>query len=643
MLIERRAKATLTAVEMDVGDTLKFTLRNGQTRTLTLEHTAAAVLATNLKKLKHARGGGGTLLHFTCRVAIDGQPTTLERIVGAQESFYEPIVVNGMRLWLDAVADLFDFVTEKHGDCRPSKAARFAVHDARDPICPQEILPWYPSQANFIDVRNCYCGDDCWLGAYQGADAHGGLDVNMPKGTPHWAPIDFDDHFYFNSLAMGHNNNRWRAIRRWPDGSAWTLQSHHLIKLLVPEHTPLKAGTHYAEAAGVHVGAHEHSHFVFKVTNDASEVLLDPWILFWQTFEHRRQRAGELRAAMAPLSPATTGQPTRFQSLTRGEPCSWTFGDGAAAEGPKATHIFPRPGVYPVTLTVGEGERLAAFTQHITVGGKPVSAPCLTLGSADEPSFRPRPAHATDVYGIPIPHPPHTVQLLARENHPRPRPRTLILGNTGGGTLARAAARVEHQDGEKWLAASLEGTGNGQWLVLRADATGLEPGTYTARVVVECQGALNSPQACRVALHVKDQAPAPSPVTVTTRDAGFFATPHFWVCPGYHTWPKGASGRILTNGGRPRAGEFVRFTPDLTAGRWEVALSPKTPFAPQARFAVRIRHTGGDETLWIEPTRSRRIGIFRFDEGTDGFIELLAEGSKAPVLADAVVFTKADE
>ncbi len=122
------------------------------------------------------------------------------------------------------------------------------------------------------------------------------------------------------------DNNRWRGIRRWENGDVWALQSHHLIRLLVPSHQPLSAGIEYATTAGVHVGSHEHTHFEFKIgckdegsplpsdedpasiahpidfdgqtaaAQAAPEVLhLDPWIVFWQIFEDRREEQGEVR------------------------------------------------------------------------------------------------------------------------------------------------------------------------------------------------------------------------------------------------------------------------------------------------------------------------------------------------------------
>ena len=96
----------------------------------------------------------------------------------------------------------------------------------------------------------------------------------------------------------------------------------------------------------------------------------------------------------------------------------------------------------------------------------------------------------------------------------------------------------------------------------------------------------------------------------------------------------------LTNGGRSAAGEFVRFTPDLRSGRFEVALADKTPFRLGTEFDVRVRHRDGDSTVRVVPANSRTIGKFDFDEATDGFIEILAEGSQGLVIADAVHFRR---
>ena len=224
---------------------------------------------------------------------IDGTRVQIGREVATQRSFYEPREVMGLRIWFDACDDIFNFLTDTHGGCRPRKRVRLAIQDATKRICPVLLHPWCPLPPNTLRVEDAYMGEDVWMGAYFGASAHGGLDINHPAGTPIWTPISFDDHYFFDHVTKGANNNRWRGIHRWPDGSTWILQVHHVIRLLVPEHTRLEAGTHLADGAGVLIGEHEHSHFVFKVVEpgagDDDAILLDPWILFWQTYRDRER------------------------------------------------------------------------------------------------------------------------------------------------------------------------------------------------------------------------------------------------------------------------------------------------------------------------------------------------------------------
>jgi hypothetical protein len=284
-ILKKRAKDTLTAVEMDRGETLEFTLRSAEVIRIELLATEAAILRTTLKQQKVEENGGRTDYRFACRLKVNGQEARLEREVSTPRSFYEPWEIAGVRIWFDAVADIFAFLEEVHGDCRPRRQARFALQDATLRICPEPLHPWCPLPAGGIKIEQCYRGEDCWLGAYNGASAHGGLDLNHPKGTPLWAPVEIHDHFYFNSLAMGHNNNRWRGIHRWENGSEWILQAHHMTELTVAEHQPIRKGAQFARGAGVLSGAVDHSHFVFKVHDEGETVLLDPWILFQQMYK----------------------------------------------------------------------------------------------------------------------------------------------------------------------------------------------------------------------------------------------------------------------------------------------------------------------------------------------------------------------
>jgi len=286
-MMEIHTRKTLTPCELNKGESLTFVLQNEEKRCLRLIDTGAEITYSTLPEPKVEHPNARTFYRFHCILEMDGQRHRLEREVPTWRSFYEPWEIDGLRIWFDAVKDIFDFLTETHGACSPRKDARFALQDATLRICPEPVHPWCPLRWEGLWINNCYNGEDCWLGPYYGCSAHGGLDINHRRGTPIWAPIAIDDHYHFNSLEAGDNNNRWRGHRKWEDGSEWILQVHHHSELLVPEHSTIKANQHYAVGAGVHSGAHDHSHFVFKIVRDGQETLLDPWILFWQMYQDR--------------------------------------------------------------------------------------------------------------------------------------------------------------------------------------------------------------------------------------------------------------------------------------------------------------------------------------------------------------------
>lgn len=645
------ARDTVSGFELNRGDVMRYRLRNGQVRTLVLEETFARVLLTNLRELRKAQPDGGTLYEMCARVRIDGHPVNLVRYVGSQETFAVPYVINGMRLWLDAVSDALALMTDNHGgtaECAMNKHARFAANDARDPVAPVPLHQWYPMKRPFLDIAECYNGDDPYYGAYQGAECHAGLDIDMPKGSPLFAPVDIDDQYLFNSLAAGDDNNRWRGIHKWPNGDVWTLQVHHLVALLAPEHQPVRAGAYYADAAGVLPGDNNHAHFIFKTrpSGETADIQLDSWILFWQLCEQERKQAGEIRAEMQPLSPAKTGASVRLssQGSRKGRwgirfDTSWSFGDGGFSLDANPSHVFGRPGVYPVTLTVWDGVDRAATTQLITIDGAPISEPALALAAPDEIGFVERRPEVRDTYGIPPAFDPHTITIVARLGSQAARLREVLLVNTGGGRLTGAEApEVRYTGREGWLDVKLAGVPPEQKLRVQANPKNLTPGYYVATVAVRCPGCLNSPQQFRLKLDVRETQPE-AEVVIDDADPDFYATPYFWIGPRFRFWKdKGYRDFYRINGLRTQEGEFVRFTPDLRAGRYEVSFLEETPFPAGSAFFVLIRHRGGLEKILAEPLRSRSLGTFEFDEGGDGYLQILAAGAQGQVLADAVRF-----
>lgn len=279
-MVERVAEETLTPVELDVGEKLTFVLHDGTIRQIVIRKAVAEAVRFDDDRVQSYR--------IACSLEIDGILVQLVRTIPSQENFRSPPTVMGLRIWLDAVADISSFLAEDHGPCLPSKQVRLALWDARARICPVLLHPWCPLPEGGLRIEDCYRGEDTWMGPYDGISAHGGLDINHPAGTPLWTPVPIDEHELFDRVDGGADNNRWRGLCHWPNGSTWILQSHHLIRLLVPEHQPISAGAHYAEGAGVLTGVTEHSHFVFGVRDGGDDIFLDPWLLFWQTYQDRQ-------------------------------------------------------------------------------------------------------------------------------------------------------------------------------------------------------------------------------------------------------------------------------------------------------------------------------------------------------------------
>jgi hypothetical protein len=312
VILERTAHETITAVELDHGDELRFTLRSGDVTTIKLVSTRATVDSTSVPYPLAGRTerpdlikpwtletnfAARIVLRMHCTLLVNDRHVELVRWVGNQRSFYEPWIVGGVRLWFDAADALFEWLSENHGACRPRKAARFALQDVTLRICPPLLHPWCPLPSESLRIADAYAGSDCWMGPYAGADAHGGLDVNHPAGTPIWAPFSLDSQGIFESLADGDSNNRWRGRRTWPDGTTWIIQTHHVIEALAPDGEPTEAGIQIATGAGVAVGAYEHSHFTFGIIEPGESydeiIRLDPWILFWQMYRDRRHSRSE--------------------------------------------------------------------------------------------------------------------------------------------------------------------------------------------------------------------------------------------------------------------------------------------------------------------------------------------------------------
>ena len=273
--VELAAHGTASVCELNVGDTCRFTLANGQVRTIELKGASWKVL--------ERRGDDVRRYSFTMDLEIGGRLHPLTCTVPSVDFLNaKPFEIDGMHLWPDAVSDIFrdggGYMLEKDfrhvaGTCRPMRRARLVLQDATGRIVPEKTVWWWPAPSWPLDPNGCYNGRDCWMGPWyehvgtaRGGETHCGIDVNMPKATPLQTPFAVDEQHYFHSVKKGNNNNRWRAIRHWSADEWWWIQSHHIdTPYLVPEGGPLARGTRYALSGGMWAGEFTHTHFNLRI------------------------------------------------------------------------------------------------------------------------------------------------------------------------------------------------------------------------------------------------------------------------------------------------------------------------------------------------------------------------------------------
>jgi hypothetical protein len=90
-VFKRKAKDTLTPVSLNHDDELHFTLRDGTTRKIKLLSTEAKIAEGTAQKVKKYT--------FSATLMVDEQRVEIARVIPAQESFYEPLEIAGMRIW----------------------------------------------------------------------------------------------------------------------------------------------------------------------------------------------------------------------------------------------------------------------------------------------------------------------------------------------------------------------------------------------------------------------------------------------------------------------------------------------------------------------------------------------------------------
>jgi hypothetical protein len=637
MPIAKKAKSTITPVEMNIGDTVAFTLLNGFTNRIELTGCSASIVETNKKDLTTDFPAGGTLLRMDADILINGFPMKLRRFVGCQESFYEPYIINGMQLWFDAARCLFDIIQENHGECMPLKDVRFVLADNSMPVCPEELSVWCDLYGkDRIDISDCYDGDDCFLGAYHGASAHGGLDINHPGGTPIYAPFSLDDQYYFNSLKSGDNNNRWRGVRHWNDETTWAIQVHHIGIPLVKEYIPVGNGAEIAKGAMVFVGSHEHSHFAFKVYEDGYEYILDPWILFRQMF--KRIRGDNLSISIKPKC-CILGEQIYMEAQGAPEDAKlfWKISDGSCYFGRSIKHAFTRSGIHSILLYAKGKDRPLCTLQYITVmgRGRDVSYPRLSI-EAEDRGFANLQHPFTLTFGEPVCM-PNVLDISVFETEKRVFYKTIKLNNNSPLPFTPDDCTFECSAG--FIEIVIKDPANMIYQV-KVDTRNLEGNEYLERIDIK-SSILNGSQTIWVKVNILPDDESDTVICSCT-DRNFWKTGYTLVGHKFRHWhtSRGYSGIYLTNG--PDKDKEVKavFQPVLKAGRYKVGFTKHDKLDRHSIIRIRVTSKDGVREIDYIPKEDLEIGEFAFDSGNDGRVEILTGECTGPAIIDAVYFKR---
>ncbi|MDP6507290.1 MAG: hypothetical protein QF886_26920, partial [Planctomycetota bacterium] len=99
MILERKAKDSLTPFELNHGDKLHFELCDGKVTEIELVSTSARVVDRDYATYGYLNHGDISVYAFDCELLVNGVEARIERFVGSQESFYGPLDQDGIRLW----------------------------------------------------------------------------------------------------------------------------------------------------------------------------------------------------------------------------------------------------------------------------------------------------------------------------------------------------------------------------------------------------------------------------------------------------------------------------------------------------------------------------------------------------------------
>ena len=276
--------------ELDVGDTLLFTMADGRVRTIELTGTSSDVL-------ERKDGFHVTKYSFTQSYRIDGVERSFTYVAPSDDFVNAvPFEVDGLDFYPDAVLDSYGdaggFLSENGyryiaATCRPMRRARLVLQDRSLRLVPARVRACFAGAERPLQAKNCYDGRNCWAGPTcddpaNAGETHCGLDVNMPGSTPVFSPLDFQEQRYLSRTTRGDANNRWRGVRRWSADEFWWFQCHHIDHVLKEENVPIAAGERFALSGAQWCGDFTHSHFNLRVFRRTGEIDgLPAWESHW--------------------------------------------------------------------------------------------------------------------------------------------------------------------------------------------------------------------------------------------------------------------------------------------------------------------------------------------------------------------------
>jgi len=642
----------IKAVEMNIGDTLAYKLKNGQLRTFILRSTSAKPIFTYDNPDNNR---SGIVYSMNCKIMADGQELNLKRIVSAQQSYYKPWHINGVTFFFDAVKVIDTFIKDNHGStggsAYPKKDVRFAFIEYEDDYSPQPLKPWYPNKKNYINIKDAYEGADSWLGGYRKDEAHNGLDINISNNTPLWAPIDFDDQYYFNSLAKGDNNNRWMGVRTWPNGEKWILRTHHMTALNIEQNTTLTQGQFYGTVGGVLFGSYPHVHFYFIWEKDGFTTALDPWMIFWKTFENNKRRSNQIRAVMNPFIPAKVGERisingTLSEMGIHGSDLKyfWSVNNGAFYEGSEAEHVFIKEGVYIVTLTVTNGTDTSTVNQYITVNGGTEPNNYLRLKTMDPFGFKVKAIEEAEIYGQETKEIGNILRFFFKKNSEYiPLPKEVVLeGNKL--VLESLDISIDYLDYSNWL--KVEKIDNKIKVTLLKENLSIAKGTYKAKIILKsAKTGIN--QSFYVEATTSGHRYQPlDKIIVDDKQAVLFPSNYYWIEePFDKEYLKGYGSVTFWGGGNVHQG-IARYQPELSGGSYKIYLhedaiyEPKYSVEKSGIIHLQIYTVNGVKDLFWNPRDTNIIGVFELFGGKDSYVDIVTTSSTGMIYLDALVFEK---